>query len=202
MHACELAASDPPFLFPAMYRQFMQHLSDYDIDFSEVCTSKSRLLTFLGNEFGALLTFCVDRNVGTIFHRTKADIRTLLSHTLYANSSCTAAFQIYETNLLNHQVHELVNHQKSESRDQSIKLAFDVDKFVASICSIAPELWEHVCKLTQSVNERKGRSAYVNDSTFSGRIKYLHQAYLVSLIIFTNSECNSPFNAVPSDVIE
>ena len=187
-----------------MYRQFMQHLSDYDIDFSEVCTSKSRLLTFLGNEFGELLTsFCVDRNVGTIFHRTKADMRTLLSHTLHANSSCTAAFQAYETNLLNHQVHELVNHQKSESRDQSMKLAFDVEKFVATVRSIAPELWEHVCKLTQSVNERKGRSASVNDSTFSGRIKQLHQAYLVSLIIFiTNSECNSPFHAVLSDVIE
>ena len=204
LHACELAASDHPFLFRTMYRQFMQHLSDYDIDFSEVCTSKSRLLTFLGNEFGELLTsFCVDRNVGTTFRRTKADMRTLLSHTLHANSSCTAAFQAYETNLLNHQVHELVNHQKSESRDQSMKLAFDVDKFVATVHSIAPELWEHVCKLTLSVNERKGRSASVNDSTFSGRIKQLRQAYLVSLIIFiTNSECNSPFHAVLSDVIE
>ena len=166
LHVCELAASDRPFLFPTMYRKFMQHLSDYDIDFSEVCMSKSRLLTFLGNEFGELLTFCVDRNVGTIFHRTKADMRTLLSHTLHANSSCTAAFQAYETNLLNHQVHELVNHQKSESRDQSMKLAFDVDKFVATVRSIAPELWEHVCKLTQSVNERKGRSASVNDYIF------------------------------------
>ena len=86
-------------------------------------------------------------------------MRTLLSHTLHANSSYTAAFQAYETNLLNYQVHELVNHQKSESRDQSMKLAFDVEKSVATVRSIAPELWEHVCKLTQSVNERKGRSA-------------------------------------------
>ncbi len=188
-----------------MYRQFMQHLGDYDIDdFSEVCTSKSRLLTFLGNEFGELLTsFCIDRNIGTVFHRTKADMYALLSHTLHANSSCTASSQAYHTHLLNHQVHELVNHQKIESRDQSMKLAFDVDKFVVTIRSIAPELWEHVCKLTQSINECKGRSASVNDSTFSGRIKHLRQAYLVSLIVFiTNSECNSPFHAVLSDVIE
>ena len=87
-----------------------------------MCTSKSRLLTFLGNEFGELLTsFCVDRNIGTVFHRTKADMQSLLSHTLHANSSCA-----------NHQVHELVNHQKSESSDQSMKLAFDVVAFYCS----------------------------------------------------------------------
>ena len=82
-----------------------------------------------------------------------------------------------------------------------MKVAFDVDRFVANVHSIAPEFWEHVCKLTQSVNERKGRSASVNDSTFAGHIKHLCRAYLVSLIIFiTNSECNSPFHSVFSDV--
>ena len=101
LHACELVVSDYPFLFPTMYRQFLQY---YDIDTSGVCTSKSK---FVGNEFGELLTsFCVDRNIGTVFHRTKADIHSLLSHTLHANSSCTAASQAYHTNLLNHQVHE------------------------------------------------------------------------------------------------
>ena len=54
-----------------------------------------------------------------------------------------------------------------------MKLAFDVDKFVASVRSIAPELWEHVCRLTQSINERKGRRASVKDSTLAGRIKHL-----------------------------
>ena len=84
-----------------------------------------------------------------------------------------------------------------------MKLAFDVNYFSASVCSIAPELWEHVCRLTQSINERKGRSASVKDSTLAGRIKHIHRAYLVSLVIFvTTSECNSPFHAVLSDVIE
>ena len=144
---------------------------------------------------------CTSRNIDTVFHRTKADMHTL-SRTLHANSSCTAASQAY-SNHLNYQVHELVNHQKSESSNQSMKLAFDVDQFVTTIRSVAPELWEHICKITESVNERKGRSASVNDSTFAGHIKRPRRAYLVSLILFvTNSECNSPFHALLSDVIE
>ena len=123
LHACELVTSDHPFLFPTIYRIFMQYISEYDIDLSGVCVSNSRLLTFLGNEFGELLTsLCVDRSIGTLFHRTKANIHSLLSHTLHAKSSCTAASQAYHANLLNFQVHELVNH-KNETRDQSMKLA-------------------------------------------------------------------------------
>ena len=80
-----------------------------------------------------------------------------------------------------------------------MKLAFDVETFDAVVHSIAPELWEHVYKLTQSVNECKGCSASVQDSTFTGRIKHISWAYLVFI---TNSECNSPFHAVLSDVIE
>ena len=60
LHACELLASDQAFSFPNMYRRFMKYLADYDVDLSGV--SKSRLVTFLGNEFGELVTsFCVDR---------------------------------------------------------------------------------------------------------------------------------------------
>ena len=52
------------------------------------------------------------------------------------------------------------------------------------------------CKLTKSVNEHKGHSPSVKDSTLAGCIKYLRRAYLVSLIVFmTNSECHSPFHA-------
>ena len=76
-----------------------------------VCASKSRL-TYLGNEFGELLTSFLEHwNT----HITKADVRSLLSHTLHAKSSCTAASQAYHANLLNFQVHELMNHYKNES---------------------------------------------------------------------------------------
>lgn len=53
------------------------------------------------------------------------------------------------------------------------------------------------------MNERRGRSAAVKESTFTGHIKRLRRAYLVSLILFvTNSERTSPFHTVLSDVIE
>ena len=69
--------------------------------------------------------------------------------------------------------------------------------------SIAPGLWEHICILTQSVNERKGRSAAVDKTSLSGRIKQLRRAYLLSLIFFiTNNECNFPFHVVLSDAVE
>jgi hypothetical protein len=130
-------------------------------------------------------------------------MQSLISHTLHASSGCATSSQAYHTNSLNNQEHELANHQKSQSSDQSMKLAFDVDQFVDSVKSIAPDVWEHVCELTHSVNERKGHNASVKEDSLTGRIKYLRRAYLVSLMIFiTNSECNSPFHAVLSDVIE
>ena len=53
------------------------------------------------------------------------------------------------------------------------------------------------------MNGFKGRSAAVKENSFAGRIKHLCRAYLVSLILFiTNSECNFPFHAILSDVIE
>ena len=158
-------------------------------------------MTFLGNEFDELLTStCVDRSIGTVYHRTKPDMYSL-SHALHANSSCTAAPQAF---LLNHQVHELVDHQKGETRDQSMKLAFDVDKFVATVRSVAPDLWELVYEITQSKNDCKGRCASINESSFAGCIKHLRRAeHTWSLIIFvTNSKCNSPFHVVLTDVIE
>ena len=126
----------------------MDYLADGNIDLVGGCVSKSRLLTFLGNEFGELLTsFCSNKRVGTVFHRTKADMQSLLSNSLYDNSSCAPISQDCDTSLLNTKVHEVIKHQKSLSHDHSVKLAFDVDKFVTMVQSIAPELWEHVCKL-------------------------------------------------------
>ena len=62
------------------------------------------------------------------------------------------------------------------------------------LCVVAPDLWKLVCEITQSKNERKGRSASVNESSFA--------EHTLSLIIFvTNSECNSPFHVVLRDVM-
>ena len=87
----------------------MEYLADGNIDLVGVCVSKSRLLTFLGNEFGELLTsFCSDKRIGTVFHRTKADMQFLLSHSLYYNSSCAPISQDCDTSLLNTKVHEII----------------------------------------------------------------------------------------------
>ena len=44
---------------------------------------------------------------------------------------------------------------------------------MSTVRSVAPELWDLVTKLAQSVNERKRRSASVNETSLSGRIKHL-----------------------------
>ena len=47
------------------------------------------------------------------------------------------------------------------------------------------------------------RACELKKSTFAGRIKRLRRAYLVSDYVFiTNNECNFPFRAVLSDIIE
>ena len=37
LHACDLVASDLSFLFPSMYKLFMQYLAERDVDVSDVC---------------------------------------------------------------------------------------------------------------------------------------------------------------------
>ena len=72
----------------------------------------------------------------------------------------------------------------------------DVDKFIKTASSAAPELWQHICTLTQSVSERKGRTVAAADHRFAGFIKRVCRAYLLSVILFvTNSECFHPFHA-------
>ena len=133
------------------------------------CVSKSKLLTFLGNEFVELLTsFCSDKNISTVFHRTKVDIQSLLYIPSVLHSSCTIATSIYkdcDTTLLTQKVHD---HQKSLSHDHSMKLTFDVDKFVTLHLSGG-----NVCKLALSVNKHKGRSGSVKETSFAEHIKHL-----------------------------
>ena len=75
----------------------------------------------------------MDKNIGIVFHRNKADMKSLISHTLHASSGC-ATSQAYHTISLNDQVHELaIKSSKDQSSDQSMKLAFDVDQFVDTV---------------------------------------------------------------------
>lgn len=120
-----------------------------------------------------------------LFLNTKADMRCLLSQTLYASES-SDLFVNSDASILNKCVNRVVKHMLSNYNncDRSAKLLLDVDHFINDVWSVAPELWQHVCALTQSVNECKGRSAAVCESSFAGRIKRLCRAYLVSLVLF------------------
>ena len=101
----------------------MNYIADEDINITDISVSKSRLVTFLRNEFGNLLTsFCVDKKTGTVFHRTKADLQTSLSFSLHASSNCAPISQPVDASFLNRKVHEVINHQKSQCNDQSLKL--------------------------------------------------------------------------------
>ena len=119
----------------------MDYIADESVD---ITVSKSMLLTFLGNEFGNLLTsFCVDKRIGTVFHRTKADMKNLLSYSLHNSSMCSSNAPPVDVGFLNRRVHEVINYQRSKCSDQSMKLAFDIDGFVGIVHSLAPELWDH-----------------------------------------------------------
>ena len=100
-----------------MYRLFMQYISDHDIELSSVCVSKSRLLTFIyRNELGELITStnCTNKSIGNLFHDYTMPLYLTTVQFLHK-------FIIQTVKSI-----KLVNHQKSLSDDQSMKLGFDV----------------------------------------------------------------------------
>ena len=136
----------------------------------------------------------------TIFHRTKADLSILLSNALIKHSNDPP--DINSGDPLNTSVHKLAKHFSSHFCDLSTSLILDLDAYINEVCSVAPELWDLVCTLTMTVNERKGRKGAIAEDTFAGRIKRLRRAYILSLLLFvTNSECYSPFH-VFADAVE
>ena len=111
--------------------------------------------------------------------------------------------QINSGDDLNTSVHKLAKHFSSHISDPSTSLVLDLDAYINEVCSVAPELWDLVCNLTMTVNERKGRKAATAEDTFAGKIKRLRRAYILSVLLFvTNSECSSPFHVLLADAVE
>ena len=54
LHVCRVVRSDCAVLFPDLYRLFLSHLHP-NLE-SSVCTFKYKLLTFIGSEFGDLIS--------------------------------------------------------------------------------------------------------------------------------------------------
>lgn len=104
---------------------------------------------------------------------------------------------------LNESVHQVVKHMLSQTPNQGHSLILDVDSFIDSVCTVAPELWEHVQILTRSINERRGRRAAISTTSYSSHLKRLRRAYLLSVLLFvTNNECSFPFHTLLADAIE
>ena len=200
LHVCKVIQSDQAILFPNLYKFFCSQLP-VDID-STVCISKYRLLTFIGSEFGDLISsFCHNKKTGTVFYRTKADFHALLSNAL--DKQCKEEPPPDSVEDLNNSVHKLAKHFVSKAFDASNSLVLDVKSYKEEVCSVCPELWELVCTLTRSVNESRGRKAAIAADTHAGKIKCLRRAYVLSVILFvTNSECSFPFHVLLADAVE
>ena len=209
LYVCKSVLSDRAVLFPVVYKRFCSYLSNTSQSTSSV--SKARVLSFLGNEFGCLVSsVCSHKKIGTMFFRTKSDPYELLSHALSEQSASIADSTSVTTcadeysNYINGEVHKLARYLLTEAyKDETLTKAVDVDKFLEHICSVSPHLWEHICSLTRTINERKGRKAAVSEDSFSGRIKRVCRAYLLSVILFaTNPECSYPFHIPLADAVE
>lgn len=158
---------------------------------------------------------CCHKRVGRIFFRSKSDPYILLSHALGSNTGVNQGDQhsqgenTYQgvnayNDHLNTQVHLLVSHLISEANtDASLSTALDVEKFFKHVQCVAPDAWEHVCLLTHSVNECKGRKSAVEEDSLSVRIKHLRRAFLLSVVLFcTNAQCCYPFHVQLADAVE
>ena len=118
LYICKMILNDRAVLFPGVYAKFCQFLPSPGDSIS-----KARVLTYIGNEFGNLLSsICCHKKVGRIFFHTKSDPYTLLSHALGSNTGVNEGDQQPQsvntstyTDHLNNQVHNLVSHFISEA---------------------------------------------------------------------------------------
>ena len=108
LHMCRRIQSDHAVLFPHLYALFLSYLPS-DVD-NSVSISKHRLLSFVWSEFGDLVSsYCHNKKVGTVFHRTKADLHVLLSNALHKQSKDSSDTSSL-LDKLNDSVHELSEH--------------------------------------------------------------------------------------------
>ena len=78
LYICTGLINDRAFLSHSVYRIFLSYLPEKS--FPDICISKSRLLTYLGHEFGELFSsFCANRR---LVHRSKADMQKMFCFSL------------------------------------------------------------------------------------------------------------------------
>ncbi len=204
LHLCKCLLANQAMLLPTLYKHFLSNIPN---------SIELRLLTYVGNQFGDLMSsVCHHKKIGRIFFQTKSDPYVLLSHALGRHNSQCDTDSVNQhhkcvnkcADQVNKQAHKVAAYMLRHAyKDDALIDALDVNCFIQHVCSVSPELWEHVCTLTHGVNERKGRKAAVKEDSLHGRIRYLRRAYLLSVILFTtNSECCYPFHVQLADAVE
>ena len=144
-------------------------------------------------------SFCCNKKIGTVFHRTKADpypaVQCLRKHSTEAHTC-----QSDSSTKLSESVYTVVRHMIQKTPDPSQSLVLDVDSFIDDVCSIAPDLWEHIRILSQSVNECKGRKTATSKNSYASCLKRVRRAYLLSVVLFITS--SFPFHVLLADIVE
>ncbi len=142
------------------------------------------------------------RKIGRVFYRTSSNPHVLLSLALDTSRKLARA-KCLTPDHLNTKWHELACKLVDfQSSNPSSATDLDLSIYINWVTSAAPELWEHICLLTQSVNERRGRRAAVEETTLHGTIKRIRSAYLLSMMLFSvNSECTYPFHLLLADAV-
>lgn len=148
--ASRLLSSEQAFVFNTIYHEFVSNIPEDLRKNIQASKYKYKLLSFLGSEFGQLLSsFCHHRRTGTVFHRAKADLSVLLSNAL---SNPPTHLPPVSFSNFNDSVHRVINHIVSAYNCDEESVMLDIDVFIDTVCTVAPELWEHVCSLTKSFN--------------------------------------------------
>ena len=161
--------NDKAFTFPQIYQQFCYFLETVSDDTS-LSVSRGRVLTYIGNEFGGLISSrCCHKKIGRMFYRTKSDPFALLSHALGMPENNV---QVKVTaDYLNKKVRDLSERMIAEHRENPV-LASNFDLAMESFSeSVDDELWDFMHLLTQSMNESRGRSDILSAASHTKKVR-------------------------------
>ncbi len=155
---------------------------------------------------------CTTRKFGTMIYRSNSDLIPALSHALWRIrsmtkstedpemlESTTTAQQLNVLDDLNERAHSSIKKSLSNYTENPYEFkSFDIDKLVEQT---DPVLWEAVCKLSRTKNEKRGR---VHDPLLpSQHSKKVRRLYLLSVLFYCiNDRCSMPFHTLVTDLVE
>ncbi len=133
--------NDQAILFPEIYERFILYLPTNLADVSE-SASKTRVLAYIGNTFGELLSSTYShRKIGQFFYRTGSNLHVLLSHALDASRKQAQAKGHKPQQHLNAKLHELACKLVDlQSSKPSSATDLDLNAYINQVTAVAPGL--------------------------------------------------------------